>query len=238
MKAKRIFITGMILVVFFSVSSCFSMSGDVKKEKRDVGTFEQIGLSISADLYLTQGTVTEVIIEGPDNVLEEIKTEVSNGKLTIRYDNRIFSNYPRIKVYITVPVITGLSISGSGDIIAESSIETDDIDFRISGSGDINLGDLKAENATVGISGSGSVTLSGSGNLKNLKLSISGSGNLDSENLATDSFTAKISGSGNCRVQVNSTLKASVSGSGKVYYSGRPVIDASISGSGKVLSIK
>lgn len=236
MKAKRVFITGMTLIVFFSASSCFSMNGDVKKEKRDVGSFEQIGLGISADLYLKQGKTTEVIIEGPENVLEKISTEVKNGNLSIRYDPLRFSNYPRVTIYITAPVIKGLRVSGSGDIIAESTIETDDIAFSISGSGKINLADLKAEHASVGISGSGNITLSGSGSLRTLELSISGSGNLDSENLAAEEFTARISGSGSCRVHVNATLKASISGSGKVFYSGNPVIDASISGSGKVVS--
>jgi len=238
MKAKSLYAPWMVLIILFSVSSCFSMNGDVKKEKRDVGTFEQIGLGISADLYLKQGTITEVIIEGPENVLEKIETEVKNGNLTIRYDTWKFSNYPRVTIYITAPVITGLSVSGSGDIIAESTIETDDISFRISGSGKINMEDLKAENATVGISGSGNVTLSGSGNLRNLELSISGSGNLYSEKLPAEDFTVRISGSGSCRVHVNSTLRASISGSGKVFYSGNPMIDASISGSGKVVSSK
>lgn len=236
MKKKKLLINGIILIFFLATSSCFSMDGDTKREKRDVGTFEKIGLGISADLYLKQGANTEVIIEGPENVLEKIETEVKNGNLTIRYDSWRFSNSSRVKMYITVPVISGLSVSGSGDIIAETTIEADDITFSISGSGEINLQDLKAENAKVGISGSGNVLLAGSGTLKKLDLSISGSGDLDAEKLAAEDFTARISGSGSCHVHVNGTLKASISGSGKIYYSGNPVINASISGSGKVIS--
>ncbi len=238
MKATRIFITGMILAVLLTVSSSFSMNGEGEREKRDVGKFNKIGLAVSADLYLKQGNTSEVIIEADEKTLERLETEVKNGKLIIKFDSWRFSNYPRFKIFITTPEINALNVSGSGDIIAESTIETDDIAFGISGSGDINMEDLTAETAKVAISGSGNVNLAGSGSLEILELSISGSGDLDSEALAAEDFTAKISGSGSCRVLVNSTLKASISGSGKIYYSGNPVIDVSISGSGKVVSSK
>jgi hypothetical protein len=236
MKTKSMYTTAMVLVLLFSVSSCFSMNGKVEREKRDVGQFNRIGLAVSADLYLKQGNTSEVIIEADEEILEKLKTEVTNGKLIIKFDPRRFSNYSRFKIFITTPVINELDISGSGDIIAESAIQTDEIVLRISGSGEITIDDLKAEDLNVGISGSGSINLGGSQTLGSLDLSISGSGGLNAAKLATEDFTARISGSGSCRIHVNSSLKASISGSGKIFYSGDPLIDASISGSGKVIS--
>ena len=233
---KRIYVIGMLLIICSSYSS--GMNGELKKEKRDVGAFESIGLGISADLYLKQGSISEVIIEAEEDFLEKIITEVKNGKLIIRLDDKKISKYPRAKIYITNPVISGLSVSGSGDIIAESVVKTDEIDLRISGSGDINIDDLVADKATVGISGSGNIALGGSQNLGNLDLSISGSGTLEAEKLETENFKAKISGSGSCHINVQSTLYASISGSGKIYYIGNPQIDANISGSGKIVSVK
>jgi hypothetical protein len=236
MKTKSKYTTAMILVILFSVSSCFSMRGGVEREKRDVGKFDRIGLGVSADLYLKQGNTTEVIIEANEEILEKLKTEVTNGKLIIKFDPWRFSNYPRFKIFITTPVINELGVSGSGDIIAESAIQTDEIVLRISGSGEITIDDLKANDLNAGISGSGNINLAGSQSLNILDLSISGSGDFNAAKLATEDFTGRISGSGSCRVHVNSTLKASISGSGKIFYSGNPMIDASISGSGKVIS--
>lgn len=230
------FITATALVVILSISSSFSMYGGGTQEKRNVDQFSKIALAVSADLYLKQGSTTEVIIEAQEEILEKLKTEVNNGKLVIKFDTWRFSRYERFKIFITTPEISELDISGSGDIIAETSIQTDEMVLRISGSGGIRIDELTANDLNVGISGSGNINLAGSQSLGTLDLSISGSGDLDASELVTEDFTGRISGSGSCRVHVKSTLKASISGSGKIFYSGNPRIDASISGSGKVIS--
>ena len=236
MKAKRMFISAMALVVILFLSSSFIMNEGGIQEKRRVDRFNKIALAVSADLYLKQGSTTEVIIEANEEILEKLKTEVNNGKLIIKFDPWRFSRYQRFKIYITTPEINELDVSGSGDIIAETTVQTDKMVLRISGSGGIRIDELTASDLNVGISGSGNINLAGSESLGTLDLSISGSGDLDASELATEDFTGRISGSGSCRVHVKSTLKASISGSGKIFYSGNPRIDASISGSGKVIS--
>ena len=236
MKTKSVYTISMFLIFFFSTTILFgSMMGQENKEKRDVGNFEEIGLGVAADLYLKQGSTTEVIIEAKEEILKKLKTEVKNGKLYIGFDSKKSFNYPRFKIYITTPDINGLSVSGSGDIIAETAVSTDEISLKISGSGDINIDNLQAKKVLAGISGSGNIYLGGS-NLDYLEIGISGSGNLKAEKLPTEDFQGRISGSGSCRINVKSTLKASISGSGRIHYSGNPLIDASISGSGKVIS--
>lgn len=239
MKSKTVNQIGLFLIVcsLFSITS-FGMSKVEQKEKRNVGTFNSIGLAISADLYLKQGSNREVVIEAGEDMLEKIITEVKNGKLIVRYDTRKYFKYPRVKVYITSPEINGLSISSSGDIIAETAIKANEIDLSISGSGEIHIDVLDANKATVGISGSGNIFLGGTNTLDDLELAISGSGDLEADKLKTENFNGRISGSGSCRISVSSTLYAKISGSGKIYYTGNPQIDASISGSGKVISIK
>ena len=236
MKTKSVNTIGMFLIFFLSTSIVFGGTvGQENKEKRNVEKFEEIGLGVGADLYLKQGPTTEVIIEAKEEILKKLKTEVKNGKLYIRFDSQKFFNHPRFKIYVTTPDINGLSVSGSGDILAESAINTDEISLKISGSGSINIDNLQAKKVISGISGSGNIFLGGS-NLAYLEIGISGSGNLKAEKLPTVEFKGKISGSGSCRINVKSTLKVSISGSGKIYYSGNPLIDASISGSGKVIS--
>ena len=208
-----------------------------KQETRDVGKFDKIGLGVAADLYLKQGSTTKLTIEAKEEILEKLKTEVKNGKLSIRFDSWRFSNYSKFKIYITTPEVNGLSISGSGDIIAESNIKTDEISLKISGSGEINIESLEAHMVDAGISGSGSIYLGGP-DLKNMELAISGSGNLNAVKLPTEKFNGRISGSGSCKVHVNSSLNARISGSGKIYYAGNPLIDASSSGSGRVTPLK
>ena len=133
MKTKRIAFIGLLLV--FCLSGTLLANGaencriDQKKEKRDVGSFNRISLGISADLYLTQGSNTEVIIDAEEKMLDYIITEVSNGKLKIKYNRWRVPRHERIKVFITIPEIEGLNVSGSGKIIAETDIEEENIEF-------------------------------------------------------------------------------------------------------------
>jgi hypothetical protein len=238
MKTKVITFVGLLVILCLSgslVTNCSEISGIYQnKEKRDVGSFNKISLGISADLYLSQGSKTEVVIDAEERMMEYIITEVTNGNLKIKYDKWRVPRHKRIKIYITIPEIKGLNVSGSGDIIAETDINGEDIEFNISGSGKIIIDNLKVSDAEASISGSGGLLLAGSETLESFEISISGSGDMKAEKLKVDKFMARISGSGTCEVHVLSELTANISGSGGVYYAGNPIVDVRISGSGKV----
>ena len=200
------------------------------KEARDVSTFTGVSLGISGDLYLTQGSPQKVVIQAENN-LDEIETEVRNGVLRIKTDNWN-SRIKGVKIWITMPEVEALNVSGSGDIIAETPIIADEIELKISGSGSINIPELKGDEIGAAISGSGDLKLAGTAD--EMELRISGSGSVFAEGLKVNECGIKISGSGSCKINVTGELDASISGSGRVTYYGNPQIDARISGSGKV----
>jgi hypothetical protein len=74
---------------------------------------------------------------------------------------------------VTVPEIDGLSVTGSGDIIARSDIESRILDLVVSGSGDIDLGRLSAERIKAVISGSGDIVIEEDGSTDDLNAVIS-----------------------------------------------------------------
>ena len=200
------------------------------KETLDVSTFTGVSLGISGDLYLTQGSPQKVVIQAENN-LDEIETEVRNGVLRIKTDNWN-SRIKGVKIWITMPEVEALIISGSGDIFAETPINADELELSVSGSGSINLPELNGDEIEAAISGSGDLKLAGSAD--EMELRISGSGSMFAEGLKVNECGIKISGSGSCKIDVTGELDASISGSGKVTYYGNPQIDARISGSGKV----
>uniref|UniRef100_UPI004048480F head GIN domain-containing protein n=1 Tax=Roseivirga sp. TaxID=1964215 RepID=UPI004048480F len=207
------------------------------KETRNVGDFDEIGMSVAGKVYVKQGDKNEVILEGDDDLLEEIVTEVRNGRLVIKNerDNWRFwgsSNRGRLSVYITIKELRGAIVSGSGSIIGESKFKTRDFESIISGSGSIEL-EIDAEYTTSRISGSGSINLSGT--TEKAKLSISGSGRYSADKLASGDYDISITGSGRSNIQCDGDLDVRVSGSGNVYYSGNPTsVNTRSAGSGKV----
>jgi hypothetical protein len=200
------------------------------KEARDVSSFTGIALGIAGDLYLTQGSPQKVMIQAESN-LDNIETDVRDGVLKIKTDNWR-QRVRGVKIWITVPEVEGLYVSGSGDILAETSIDADEIDLKVSGSGKIRIPSLKADEIEAAISGSGDIILGGSAD--GMGVSISGSGNVFGERLEVSEGSIRISGSGSCGLNVTEELVATISGSGKVTYYGDPQIDARVSGSGKV----
>lgn len=230
------------LVLLFS-ASCSSQwgkrvkgNGNVTTIERSVGEYDAIGLAGWFDVDLVAGKEGEIKLEGESNLLEHIKTEVKNGKLSIKVEEgyHLKPSTWDDGIRITVPIesVNLIALSGSGDIVGKTSIKTDDFKTAMSGSGDITL-DVEASSIGASMSGSGDITLTGS--TKYFEATISGSGDIKAYGLQADTVDATVSGSADIKVTANKMLKARVSGSGDISYRGNPdKVDTKASGSGDI----
>jgi hypothetical protein len=231
---SRLFISALIVAI--SLTTGFSYGQTANKETRNLSGFTKVNFGISGDLYINIGSEFKVVLEGDKSLLEEIETEVSGSKLVIKEDNWHSHGHDKVTVYITMPELAGLGVSGSGKAEIRDAVKTEELDFSVSGSGRIVTADLALGKLNVGISGSGDVIIGGTGEAASADVSISGSGNYSGESLKITNAEFHISGSGSCKCNVTDNLEASVSGSGNITYSGSPKIDARVSGSGRVKS--
>jgi hypothetical protein len=229
---------GMILtafIVMITFTAGFAGNQSIVKETRDLKEFTKVSFGVSGNMYISIGTELKVVLEGTQSYLDEIVTEVSGGRLVIKMENWRFNQNEKVNVYITMPEIEGLGVSGSGRAEIKDAVKTDDLSLSVSGSGRIVTNDMTVNRLNSSISGSGNINVGG-GNAEEGDISISGSGNYSGENAKIGSADISISGSGNCLINVTESLKASVSGSGDVTYVGSPRVDARVSGSGKIRS--
>ncbi|NOU58914.1 head GIN domain-containing protein [Marinifilum caeruleilacunae] len=238
MRSKRI--TSLIAVFALVVSSTIAFAQ--KTENRKVGSFESISLSIAAKVYVSQENNTSVKIKGYSDDLEEIITEVDGSTLKIkRKKNKGWGwnsrSFKKVEVYISTPNVEDLRISGSGNIIAKTPIESGSIDYSISGSGNIIIDQLKADNLECHISGSGDIRLKGACK-DEFEIHISGSGDIEAGYFEAKSVEVRISGSGDCKVYASERINARVAGSGDIYYRGQPkYVDSKSAGSGSIKSV-
>jgi hypothetical protein len=204
------------------------------KESRDARDFKGVSSSISADIYLTQGSSFKVTVEGQKNILDLLKTEVKNGTLKITFEKGYSLRYKEpLKVYVQAPSFEALGMSGSGKVVSENKLSGDKLDIDISGSGDFDLADIQFTAVDFGVSGSGDVKIGGSA--ETIKLEISGSGNIKANNLKTQKALCRVSGSGDITCNVKQALEAYVSGSGDIKYSGSPAsVKTRVTGSGDI----
>ncbi len=229
MKNKIFFLT-FLIAVFYS----FKISA--KEETREVSPFSEIALRVSAKVYVVQGEKQSVRIVANSETLDELITEVKNRSLIIRFpSNTIFKKWEpgKIEIYISVPEITGLNVSGSGDIIADA-VKTRILNLVVSGSGNIKIKELNTEKIIASVTGSGNIEIEDGGIAEELKARISGSGNINASGIEINNIDVQTLGSGNCSVLSNGLIKAKIAGSGNVYYTGNPAFESSVTGSGKV----
>jgi len=187
-----------------------SGSGVRKVEKRELSPFTSIATdgAIEIDVVCQQAQTFE--IEGDDNLLPMVSTEVSNGVLRINSVGS-FSTRTPMKVKITVPNIEGITSNGAGTIQV-SRLENDKFD----------------------IDSNGAPTIRVSGETKELKIDANGAGHIDTHNLRASKAEVESKGVAKVEVFAGEVLDVTVSGPSQVIYDGDPSVNQTVNGPGSV----
>ena len=181
----------------FLDSDCINGEGPNVTQELILDDFTGVALSGSADVFIKQGPEQKVTVEGRQNIIDDLELDVRNGIWDI--DNKsCIRNDGNMKVFIELPEINALHISGSGNMVSENIMDVDDLDISIAGSGDMILA-FTANLVDVRVSGSGNISLEGTAN--ELRYDVSGSGDLRAFDLEANTANIKISGSGNAEVR-------------------------------------
>ncbi len=209
----------MLLSMLLVLSSCtkdrITGGGTIATEDRNVTNFTKISMAGSTNVTVTKGQVFGVKVKGYSNLLPYFETNVVNGTLEMGYKDHVNVRHDNTEVIVTLPVLNGLSIAGSGNIVSTG-------DFTNNNQFETN------------IAGSGNITLE-HGTAVNFANSIMGSGNVDAFGFTAENATIEVAGSGDTRITATNKLQVKISGSGNVYYKGSPLVSVNISGSGKVV---
>ncbi|MCL6296683.1 head GIN domain-containing protein [Jejuia spongiicola] len=233
--------TVLVLVSLLFVATSYGQwksikgNGNMTTVTRTTDSYDAIKCAGSMDFILVSGTEGTIKIEGEENLLEYIVTEVKDNVLKVKVKkgkSLRSSKNKTIKITIPFEDISRVSLSGSGDLWNKDVINATNLDVALAGSGDVIL-DVKATSVKGSISGSGDLTLKGSTN--NLKAKIAGSGDFHGFNLQANNTEVSVAGSGDAKVVSNQSIKARVAGSGDIVYKGNPEKeDTKVAGSGSI----
>ena len=150
-------------------------NGKLTTVTRTTSDYSNIKCAGSMDFILVKGTEGHITIEGDKNLLEYIVTEVKSDVLKVKVKDGVnlkSSHNNTIKITIPFEDVSNVSLSGSGDLWNNNTINTSSLNVALSGSGDITL-DIKTESVESALAGSGDITLKGS--TDNLESKVSGS---------------------------------------------------------------
>ncbi|MFK7915105.1 MAG: head GIN domain-containing protein [Pseudomonadales bacterium] len=243
----------MLLGAFALVASA---GADRAAEMQQVDAFSKVNFGLPGELTLVKTEDPVVSIDATPKQLDDIVVEVRDGQLIIKQRrNRGWGpDLDDVKVQVGYQSLEGISVAGSGNILADTISATDftmaiggsgeilmqaldceTASISVAGSGDLRVNRLAADNVTTRISGSGDINLAGEAGAQTLR--IAGSGDYMAEELRSAVADLTIAGSGTARVNVRERISGSVAGSGDLFYRGEPDIAVRVAGSGSVSQV-
>lgn len=215
-------------------------SGNVVRETRAVSGFVGVNICCGMHLVLRQADDVSVEIEADDNFLPEIESVVVGDELRVQYGtsarftmNR-FASQP-VTVYVTMPTIDAVTVSGGGELTAEA-LTADEIAFSLSGGSTGEVAALAADRVAVELSGGSHLTLMG-GEANQQSVETSGGSEYTAPDLASIATDISLSGGSHARIWVQESLTAESSGGSELAYYGTPTVEQDTSGGSEINSL-
>ena len=222
-----------ISVITFSCgkeSSCFKGTGNDITELRSITDgITKIVLEDNIDLIITQGNIASLKIEGGENILPFINTDISDNELKISSDNQcgFLRNYKRaITLYLTLPNVSEIYYIGQGTVSSSNIITGSKFLFETrNGTGSANLKVNVTELSVLLHTGPSDITISGNSN--SAYYYSGGLGWMYFDNLIVNNVHVNNDGSGDIVLNAQNNLLVELTSTGNIDYYGEPAITLS-----------
>jgi hypothetical protein len=203
---------------------------------------------------ITQSENYSVQITAGENVFEKIHVSKSGSTLVIDVDFWFTSWIINPKLTVTMPVLTGLELSGACAGTATGFKSSQDMRLHLSGASELDIdmqnddffaelsgasrlsGNLLAASTEIELSGASRVNLTGSGG--DITLDGSGASNAELLNFTVNNAEIDFSGASRVTMNVSGRLDVSLSGASSLEYTGNPTLgEIDISGTSSMHQI-
>lgn len=242
-------VAAVMALISFLLCSC-SMSvvkvddSEIVEKTFPVSDFNGIEAS-GIDVIYTVSDTTSVMLRCPENCLNDVVVEVAeNGTLRLCYTlNQGLKNVyvlgksnADITAYVSGPSLEKLYVNGNSEFECKDVMVVPDMIVNISGSGDVELSEVKAGNLSCSVQGSGDMKIVKAVS-ENAKFTIAGSGDIEASLYDAKHTEIGIAGSGDIALKMNACghAEAEISGSGAVELTGElDTLVKYIAGSGEI----
>lgn len=188
-------------------------SGPPQTQPRQVGDFHEIELRGAADLVVTVGPTAALTITADPETLEQLRTEVNDGRLVISHDSK-------------------LAMVRAGSLRVEASTQRLE-SLAIAGAGSARITGVQGPLLKLDLSGAGSLVASGE--TQRLEAEVRGAGEMNLSGLIARDAKVSVNGTGAIKVHATGALEAAVNGVGSITYAGNPQpVNSRINGVGSI----
>lgn len=209
----------LLLITLASTACGVAGSGVTATQARTIADFTSLSVADGLRLEISRGP-TSLTIEGDDNLLPLIKTEVVDGRLIIRKTTRESFRVTRpIVLRLTTPSLSQLEASGGTDVLlADAAAPRFSAD--LSGGVDFEVRGLDVE--SLELHASGGVEVKAAGVAKAAQLTVSGGADVDGRQLKVTHVAVDGSGGSDIELTALESIAGELSGGGSVTVHGHP----------------
>ncbi len=187
-----------------------------EKRKLLVGSFQDVTIYGDMQVDIVTGKPPSAYATGDRRILDLLRLERESEHLIIRVqqppqdDNRTRVTQPLV-IYLGTRQLRNISIAGNARLHV-TNIKRDGISrFIVDGGGSVDIDTLNTDQLDIAMAGSGRIKI-GKGSLRETSLRIQGAGSYDAPNLLTRKF--KLEQNGNATVNVQAEENATISNTG------------------------
>jgi len=225
MKTFKLFTFIFFGLVIFQTTSLFAVQEKGDRQTRQVTGFHGVTVSSGINLYLTQKSVEEVVVESESDDLDQIITKVEDGILKITMKQRSWFNFgwnhKSPKVYVSFKTLDKLDASSGSDVYSQSVLKVENLSLHASSGSDVKL-ELDANEVNLETSSGSDISLKGKANL--FKASASSGSDIKADEFQTKKCIASTSSGSDIEVYASEEINASASSGGDITYRGNPAI--------------
>ena len=167
-------------------------AGTITTKTLQLNDFTSINMLGVDDVIISYGAEQKVTVTGHPNIIDKIKTKVSNKTWNIELEKANYGDY-ELTFYLTLPVIENITSNGTGDVFITDFINQDNLWVNLIGTGNLYCFPMTVKNCNVDISGTGNCEVS-----------------------VETRLDATIIGSGSVHYKGNPFIHTNISGSGSV----------------------
>ena len=218
----------LIIAIAICMGAITAKGKDRLEKTVKVTQFDKVSLTAGFVVKYTQGLNHECTIFASPKDMEHVKAEVKNNQLYLsviidkkkmkkmKYSTSILSE--DVIVYVTSPELVKASCVGSGEFIATTDIKSEDVKFDISGTGEIKLKKVTADNMTLNIAGAGDIKIDNVDAVcQKTVLSVAGAGEISASFTDCDELKCSIAGAGEIELKGKvANYSESIAGAGKI----------------------
>ena len=218
----------LIIAIAICMGAITAKGKDRLEKTVQVTQFDKVSLTAGFVVKYTQGLNHECTIFASPKDMEHVKAEVKNNQLYLsviidkkkmkkmKYSTSILSE--DVIVYVTSPELVKASCVGSGEFIATTDIKSEDVKFDISGTGEIKLKKVTADNMTLNIAGAGDIKIDNVDAVcQKTVLSVAGAGEISASFTDCDELKCSIAGAGEIELKGKvANYSESIAGAGKI----------------------